>query len=227
MLRFLNNSLSRGMIVAASGWLLAACSATDATPTGPAHTPNSAAFAASAASAAHAAKATSKTAKTTATSDATSGTTSTETRTGTPPPPVTVLTFKPGVNTSGSARKVIGAEGGYLTLAATGFTLVVPPGAVRAPTTFSVTPIGGDVVAYDFEPHGTKFAVPLTFMQDLAKTNYVAGKTIRGGYFADRSHIDTTTKKAQVSELFTISFDGFGWSFFSITHFSGYLVSMA
>jgi len=97
---------------------------------------------------------------------------------------------------------------------------------VSVPTTFTVTPVGDQLVAYDFEPHGTTFAVPLTFMQDLSRTNFIAGKTAHGAYFADRSKIDVAAGTAQVSELFTLSFDNLGWSFFLIEHFSGYLVSM-
>lgn len=139
---------------------------------------------------------------------------------------VNVLSFKSGVKTSTSASKVIGPEGGYLTLPETGFTLIVPMGAVSVPTTFTVTPVGGKYVAYDFEPHGSTFKVPLTFMQDLSKTNYTSGTPLGGAYFSDKSLIDTAAGSAGVSELFTLSFDGFGVSFFSITHFSGYLVSM-
>lgn len=140
---------------------------------------------------------------------------------------VNVLAFQAGVNTSVTASKVIGAEGGMLSLPETGLTLVVPRGAVASPTPFSVTPVGGRYVAYDFEPHGTTFAVPLTFMQDLSKTKYAKGSAIRGAYFADRSLVDGTAGSADVSELFSLFFDDFGFSFFSITHFSGYLVSMA
>ncbi|MCC6774787.1 MAG: hypothetical protein IT360_26675 [Gemmatimonadaceae bacterium] len=142
------------------------------------------------------------------------------------PATVGVLSFKSGINTNTSATKVIGPAGGFLTLSETGFTLFVPAGAVLTPTTFKVTPVGGSYVAYDFEPHGASFAVPLTFMQALSKTNYVSGAEVGGAYFSDKSLIDTAGGTANVSELFTLSFDGFGLSFFSITHFSGYLVSM-
>jgi hypothetical protein len=140
---------------------------------------------------------------------------------------VNVLAFQSGVNTSVTASKVIGSEGGILSLSETGLTLIVPRGAVSAPTTFRVTPVGGRYVAYDFEPHGTTFAVPLTFMQDLSKTKYSSGAAMRGAYFADKALVDGTAGSADVSELFSLFFDDFGFTFFSITHFSGYLVSMA
>ena len=142
-------------------------------------------------------------------------------------PTVGVLSFKTGINTSASASKVIGPAGGMMLVPETGFTLIVPMGAVTVPTTFTVTPVGGQYVAYDFEPHGATFTTPLTFVQDLSKTNYSSGATIGGAYFSDKSLINTASGSAAVSELFTLSHDGFGLSFFSITHFSGYLVSMA
>lgn len=157
---------------------------------------------------------------------ATSGTSDGSSSTSSQGSKVTVLTFKSGVRTNVAASKIIGVEGGYLTLAETGFTLFVPAGAVSVPTTFRVTPVGGNLVAYDFEPHGTTFAVPLTFSQDLSRTNFVSGRTTRGAYFSDKTKIDAQGGTADVSELFTLSFDQFGWSFFSIKHFSGYLVAM-
>lgn len=191
---------------------VSACSDSALSPT---PRPNSAAFSGAEASAA-------KSSTRTATSGATDGTSSSSSQSS----KVTVLTFKSGVHTNVVASKVIGAEGGYLTLTETGFTLFVPAGAVSVPTTFSVTPVGGNLVAYDFEPHGTNFAVPLTFSQDLSKTNFVSGRVTRGAYFTDKTKIDATGGTADVSELFTLSFDQFGWSFFSIKHFSGYLVAM-
>lgn len=207
MIRHLSNVLSRGMIVAAAGLFAAACS--DSTAPTPVVRPS----AVSMANQAYAAKSSTK--LSTSVSKLTGST------------KVSVLEFAAGVDVAVSASKVIGPEGGILSLPQTGFTLIVPRGAVSASTTFSVTPVGGRYVAYDFEPHGTSFAVPLTFMQDLSKTKHKSGTSIRGAYFSDKSLIDQAVGSAGVSELFTLSFDGLGWSFFSISHFSGYLVSMA
>jgi hypothetical protein len=207
MFRTLTNTLSRGMILAASGWLLAACSSLDSAPTAPT------AAAVQTADQAYAAKSPTKL---TSAVDKLSGRTQ-----------VNLLAFNDEVNVHVSASRVIGPEGGILSLPQTGFTLVVPRGAVSAPTTFSVTPAGGHYVAYDFEPHGTTFAVPLTFLQDLSKTKHKPGSQLRGGYFADKSLIQDALGSASVSELFTMVLDALGYSSFSITHFSGYLVSMS
>ena len=181
--------------------------------------PNSAAL--SSAATANAARQSSSKKSKSSTSTSTTSTSSQEEK------EVDILRFKTGINTSASASKVIGPAGGMLFLPETGFTLIVPMGAVSVPTTFTVTPVGGKYVAYDFEPHGATFVKPLTFVQDLSKTNYVTGAKIGGAYFSNKSQIDEEDGEAEVNELFTLSFDGFGLSFFSITHFSGYLVSMA
>ena len=60
-----------------------------------------------------------------------------------------------------TVKAVIGSKGGTLTIPDAGLTLVVPAGAVKSNTTFTATAIAGRLVAYEFEPHGTTFAVPL------------------------------------------------------------------
>jgi ZU5 domain len=124
---------------------------------------------------------------------------------------------------------VIGSTGGTLTIPEAGLTLVVPAGAVSSDIRFTATALAGKLVAYDFQPHGTKFAVPLQFTQDLRKTNLLATLTsplIDGAYFADRSRLNQASGTAFVSELraATVSLLQFRASF-PIDHFSGYLIS--
>ena len=124
---------------------------------------------------------------------------------------------------------VIGSKGGTLTIPEAGLTLVVPAGAVSSDVTFTATALAGKLVAYDFEPHGTKFAVPLQFNQDLRKTNLLATLTaplIDGAYFADNSRLNQASGTAFVSELrsATVNLLQFRASF-PIDHFSGYLIS--
>jgi hypothetical protein len=134
-----------------------------------------------------------------------------------------------------SATKVIGRNGGNLDLGPAGLQLRVPRGAVTADTRFTVTALPGNVVAYDFEPHGTTFAVPLTFVQQLGGTNadhiklpkgYVPN--FDGAYYVSPSQIDQTTGVAQVQELIPadsgVTFSGNSLSF-PIWHFSGYMIS--
>src|SRR5947209_8334288 len=70
-----------------------------------------------------------------------------------------------------TAGATIGSAGGTITVPGTGLTLVVPRGAVSVPTAFLVTAKAGKLVAYDFEPHGTRFPVALQFQQDLRGTS--------------------------------------------------------
>ena len=124
---------------------------------------------------------------------------------------------------------VIGSNGGTLTIPEAGLTLVVPAGAVSSDVTFTATALAGKIVAYDFEPHGTKFAVPLQFNQDLRKTNLLATVTtsrIDGAYFDDKSRLNQASGTAFVSEVrsATVNLLQFRASF-PIDHFSGYLIS--
>ena len=124
---------------------------------------------------------------------------------------------------------VIGKSGGKLTIPDAGLTLVVPAGAVTTNTTFKATAIAGKLVAYEFQPHGTRFAVPLQFTQDLKKVsllNSLLSPLMHGAYFTDRNQLNQASGLAVVSELLPavtnllqsrVTFD--------IRHFSGYLVS--
>lgn len=94
--------------------------------------------------------------------------------------------------------------------------------------TISVTALAGQMVAYIFEPHGTKFLKPLTVTQDLSGTNGLLGLQTRpnlsGGYFKSESQLNTRTNTAVIDESYRIITDGSTASF-DITHFSGYMVS--
>lgn len=124
-----------------------------------------------------------------------------------------------------TVKKVIGKEGGTISIPSVGFELVVPAGAVTKNTEFAVTALAGNSIAYEFEPHGTNFKKELTFKQNGFYTTGWWNATY-GGYFAGREHIDTNKGKANVSEVLPLRWDG-AWLTFGIKHFSGYLVSCA
>lgn len=141
--------------------------------------------------------------------------------------PTTALTWNTTV-TETTVSKTIGVEGG--TLSAPGLTLEIPRGAVSANTTFKITRLAGKVVAYDFAPHGARFAKPLVITQSTAGTNFrgFPGSTlVRGAYFPDRSLIDQLTSIVRVLEFrtATVAKDKSTVKF-TVDHFSGYLVSM-
>jgi hypothetical protein len=128
-----------------------------------------------------------------------------------------------------SVSAVIGQQGGTISIPTAGLTLVVPKGAVSSDVKFTATALAGKIVAYDFQPHGTTFAVPLQFTQDLRKTSLLAALTsplLDGAYFNDPAKLNQTTGIALVSELraATVNLLQFRASF-PINHFSGYLVS--
>ena len=124
---------------------------------------------------------------------------------------------------------VIGKSGGTITIPDAGLTLVVPAGAVSANTKFTATAIAGRLVAYEFAPHGVKFAQPLQFTQDLKKVSLLSALTsplIDGAYFTDRDKLNQTLGLGFVSELLPATVDLLKFRVtFPIKHFSGYLVS--
>jgi hypothetical protein len=134
-----------------------------------------------------------------------------------------------------SVSKINGPRGGSVDFGETGLHLTVPRGAVSVDTRFTVTALPGNVVAYDFEPHGSFFAVPLKFSQDLGPTNFGHIKLppgfnpdIQGAYFSSPWSIDQSSGMAVVQELIPAD-DEWTWSghsiSFPIRHFSGYLIS--
>ena len=131
--------------------------------------------------------------------------------------------------TQATASAVIGSAGGTLAIPGGG-TLVVPNGAVAANTTFSATRLPGRIVAYDFQPHGTTFATPLTVRVPAAGTNLAAiagSATFQGAYFPSVSGLDQAGAAATVTEFApstTVAWDKSSVSF-TVRHFSGYLLS--
>ncbi len=128
---------------------------------------------------------------------------------------------------------VIGPSGGDLRLGTAGVVVHFPAGAVAVPTTITMTAHAGWQVAYDFEPHGIKFAQPVTITQDLRKTLAVWSpallNSLEGDYFDDSTgsvFLDPWKLVATVKEHLDGSCDRRAMLLtFQIHHFSGYLVS--
>ena len=138
--------------------------------------------------------------------------------------------WKTPLTTDLQATASIGPLGGTLTLPATGLTVVVPPGAVLKQTTFGVTALKGRLVAYDFQPAGTRFLVPLVVTQSAAPVNMqpplVGLGLMRPGYFKSATDLDQASGQATVSELLPqITIDLLGNITYTVPHFSGYIVS--
>ena len=143
--------------------------------------------------------------------------------------PVRAVTRAAPLASDISVSAVIGKSGGTISIPEAGLTLVVPKGAVSSDVKFTATALAGKIVAYDFQPHGTTFAVPLQFSQDLRKTSLLATLTaplLDGAYFTDASMLNQASGTALVSELRTATVNLLQFrASFPINHFSGYLVS--
>lgn len=91
-----------------------------------------------------------------------------------------------------SASAVIGPEGGVLRVG--GDALVVPPGALDAPTLISATIPAGDVSAIRFEPHGLQFRVPAGLVLNAAGCSIPAATVPFVVYMSDEGamleHLD-------------------------------------
>jgi hypothetical protein len=126
-----------------------------------------------------------------------------------------------------TASKVIGPKGG--SLSAGGMKVVVPKGAVGTDVTFSVTRVGGRIVAYEFQPHGARFQVPvqLEFETKGIDWSSLAGAThVAGAHFLDASALDQATGTAVVNEFVpTIVAVDKSKVTMAVPHFSGYMVS--
>ena len=140
-----------------------------------------------------------------------------------------VVTRDSALATSLSASSTIGILGGQISLPGAGLTVLIPAFALSTPTTITVTAVAGSQVAYEFEPHGLQFSVPLVVTQVLegtsAKQHGVFPGVLFGGYFADLAALDPLGGTAWVNEILGVSIDRvLGTATFSVTHFSGYLL---
>lgn len=146
------------------------------------------------------------------------------------PTVVNVVKRNTPLATSLSASAVVGALGGQLTIPGAGLKVVIPAFALTSPTRITVTAVAGNQVAYEFEPHGIRFLVPLVVTQNLVGTNALSGgllpQPLVAGYFANLSDLDPLAGTGLVSELLgtTVSLLT-KTATFPVLHFSGYLVA--
>jgi hypothetical protein len=128
-----------------------------------------------------------------------------------------------------TVSQVIGREGGTIEMPQTGLTLVVPRGAVDHDLTFTITTVPGDMLAYDFGPHGTQFNKPLRIIQRLELTGWAAvGRPgrIEAGYFPSPSDVDAESGEVRVESFLPVVVDPqMETASFRVKHFSGYMLS--
>ena len=133
-----------------------------------------------------------------------------------------------------TVSKSIGADGGTIAIPQAGVTVTIPRGALAKATTITMTARAGANVAYEFQPHGLTFKVPVKVQQTIAGT-WAAEypkllKGMHGSYYdqtsLDSAFIDPNKYFAHVNEhqIGYLESNASQIKFY-IGHFSGYLVS--
>jgi hypothetical protein len=132
-----------------------------------------------------------------------------------------------------SVTATIGPKGGELRVDSLGIRVVFPGGALRTATAITMTAIRGKTVAYDFQPHGTTFWMPVMIEQDVRKTVASVGSLPRimyGAYFntsLDSSYVDDARTLVKIRETQLGYTDVVARKIkIFIGHFSGYMVSV-
>ena len=123
----------------------------------------------------------------------------------------------------------IDQQGGWYSIPEAGLYIFVPANAVSEPLTISAKALTGDLMAYEFGPHGTRFNVPLQMYQDLGLAHITAHTDLSKfevGYFADENTLNYQTDKVAVNEFIPtgIVFEGRALRF-EVSHFSGYVIA--
>lgn len=127
----------------------------------------------------------------------------------------------------------IGPAGGEIRIGEAGARIIFPPGALDVATTITMTARAGWDVAYEFAPHGIRFAQPVRIEQDLHGTLAARFPALlqglQGSYYdkpLDESFIDPWHLYATIRENLPGKSDRRTMELtFQIHHFSGYLVS--
>jgi hypothetical protein len=133
---------------------------------------------------------------------------------------VVVGVLSPVLNRSEPLRRdevvsaTIGRNGGTIRLPNAGLTVTIPRGALNANTRITVTAPAGDLMGYEFAPHGLQFERPVTLTQEITRREAADG--LEGIYF--EGELQPTVTVLEVRPV-TISREH---AVFRIDHFSGY-----
>lgn len=140
-----------------------------------------------------------------------------------------VLRRKTALASDITASALVGEEGGFLAIPGAGLRVDIPRGAVLgSPIRITARAMAGSVVAYDFEPHGIRFAKPLRVTQELGGTQWLQTNPLllKAVYFKDASQVDVLTGLVKIDEVLPVNLDALrGRLSFGVAHFSGYAVS--
>jgi hypothetical protein len=132
-----------------------------------------------------------------------------------------------------TASALIGPAGGTLAIPQAGVQVEFARGAVAVPTIITITAAAGKDVAYEFQPHGLRFAAPVTITQDLVKTaaehDAAFAERLQGSYFEGNlaaNLVDAAGSYARIMESRQGKLKPKEKHLeFTIEHFSGYMVS--
>lgn len=113
----------------------------------------------------------------------------------------------------------IGRAGGRIELDDAGLTIYFPRGAVPFRTLITVVAPAGNLLGYEFHPHGLVFQKPVFVIQDLEDINIPRKKSLVAAYFEGR--LGASVIGAEI-----LSFKKYGDRLvFKIEHFSGYVIA--
>jgi hypothetical protein len=125
-----------------------------------------------------------------------------------------VLTREVPLDRDEVVSETIGRWGGVIRLPRAGLTVVVPRGALDGPTRITVTAPAGDLLGYQFEPHGLQFDRPVTVTQEISSDAAAGG--LEAIYFDGDLLPEVTV--LEVRPVATYS----SRAVFRLEHFSGY-----
>jgi hypothetical protein len=86
-----------------------------------------------------------------------------------------VLTRDEPLTSDEVVSRYIGPWGGTIRLPRAGLTVTVPRGALDRYTRITVKAPAGDLMAYEFLPHGTQFERPVTVAQEVSSNEAAGG----------------------------------------------------
>lgn len=127
-----------------------------------------------------------------------------------------------------TATASIGAEGGRLAIPEAGFSIDIPAGALGTPVEISVRAQPGKNVAYEFQPHGLRFARSPVVTQELRGTAAYGSADVRrrleGAYAPDLLGLLGGLLRIVETRPTTVQVDT--WQMrWTVDHFSGYVAS--
>jgi hypothetical protein len=125
-----------------------------------------------------------------------------------------VLTRTEPLSRDEVVSEYIGPWGGTIRLPRAGLTVTVPRGALNGTTRITVRAPAGDLLGYEFAPHGLQFERPVVLTQEVSRRSASGGLEVV--YFDG-----TLQPTVQVLEVLPVVRVG-DVAVFRIEHFSGY-----